>query len=37
MTLVSPEVRYSVILIARTFGSRLASRRNRSTEVEKDS
>ena len=33
MTLVSPEVRYRVIFIARTLGSRLASRNRRSTEV----
>ena len=37
MMFESAEVRYSVILIARTFGSSLASRRKRSTEVENDS
>jgi hypothetical protein len=37
MTFVWADVRYSVILMARTFGSSLASRRKRSTDEEKDS
>jgi hypothetical protein len=36
ITLVVADVRYRVILTARTLGSSLASLRNRSTEVSKD-